>query len=66
MARLNTARLILQATEAADRANFVRQDPAVVKAAKVAHEDVVRASKSTYALARETRSAWRRSETRTH
>lgn len=65
MARLNTALLIMQATEVADRANFVRKDPAVVKAAKVAREDIVRAGRSTYTLAQETRSAWDRSDKRT-
>ena len=39
MARINTAVLIAQAAIVADRANLVRQDPAVVKAAKQALAD---------------------------
>jgi hypothetical protein len=61
MARIDTARLVLQVTEIGDRANFVRHDPAVVKAAKQARADIAQAGHSTYALLRETRAAWERS-----
>lgn len=61
MARIDTALLILQATDVVDRAKFVRQDPAVVKTAKQARADIARAGHSTYALLRETRAAWLRS-----
>ena len=61
MARIDTALLILQATDIVDRARFVRQDPAVAKAAKKACADIAQAGHSTYALVRETRAAWLRS-----
>ncbi len=61
MGRINTALLIAEAVGAADRANLVRQDPAVVKAAKQALADTVQAGRSTTALILETRAAWRRS-----
>lgn len=64
MGRLNTALLIMQATDMADRTDFVRKDPAVVKAAKEACTDIAQAGRSTHALFRETRSAWERSDTR--
>jgi hypothetical protein len=64
MARINTASLIIQATDVADRANFVRKDPAVVKAAKEAQADLTQALRSTHTLLRETRSAWQRSDSR--
>ena len=62
MARLNTADLVAQAVSAAQRANFVRQDPAVVKAAKQALGDIARAGNSTTELLFETRGAWKRSD----
>ena len=36
MARINTSDLIIQATAVADRVNFTRKDPAVIKAWKEA------------------------------
>lgn len=64
MARINTAVLVAQAAVVADRANFVRQDPAVVKAAKQALADVAQAGRSTTTLIQESRSAWQRSDRR--
>ena len=61
MGRINTALLIAEAVGAADRANFVRQDPAVVKAAKQALADVTQAGRSLGELILETRAAWHRS-----
>lgn len=58
MARINTGELITQATDVADRVNFVRKDPAVVKAWKEAGADVHQAIKSTTVAALETKSAW--------
>jgi hypothetical protein len=58
MARFDTTLVILQFV---DRAEFVRQDPAVVKAAKEARADITQAGHSGYALLRETRAAWLRS-----
>jgi len=60
MAHLNTADLVAQAVSAAQRANLVRQDPAVVKAAKQALGDIARAGNSTTKLLFETRDAWQR------
>lgn len=62
MTRLKTAELITTATYVADRANQVRQDPAVIKAAKEAWTDAKQAGRSMTALAQESQSAWRRSE----
>lgn len=60
MARINNAVLIAQVALAADRANFVRQDPAVVKAAKQAFADVGQAGRSVAVLAEEARVSWQR------
>ncbi len=60
MARINTSRLVFQATDVADRANFVRTDPAVVKAWKVASSDLNHAFRSTTLAVLETKSAWGR------
>lgn len=60
MARINTGRLVIQATDIADRANFVRTDPAVVKAWKEASSDLHQAVRSTTVAALETKSAWGR------
>jgi hypothetical protein len=60
MAHLNIADLVAQAVSAAQRANFVRQDPAVVKAAKQALGDIARAGNSTTKMLFETRDAWQR------
>jgi hypothetical protein len=65
MARINTAVLIAQAAVvAADRANFVRQDPAVVKAAKQAWADFAQAGRSASTLLQETHASWQRSHGR--
>lgn len=61
MGRIDTALLVLQATDIGVRANFVRHDPAVVKAAKEARADIAQAGRSTNVLIRETRAVWRRS-----
>lgn len=45
---------------AAHRLNVVRQDPAVVKAAKLAGADIAQAGRSAARLAHEVHSAWRR------
>ena len=63
MARINTLRLAVHAVGVAEgiaRANYVRQDPAVVKAAKVAMTDIAQAGRSAGNLAREIQSAWSR------
>jgi hypothetical protein len=64
MARIDTAVLIAQAAMVADRANFVRQDPAVVKAAKQALADVAQAGRSANTLLQETLASWQRSDRR--
>ena len=50
--------------DVADRANFVRSDEAVQKAARQAMEDTRRAARSGAQLAAEARSAWHRSPRR--
>jgi hypothetical protein len=60
MARLNTALLVVQVTEAARHVDEVRRDPAVNKAADQAWTDIKQASRSISALAAETRAAWAR------
>lgn len=63
MARINTLSLAVQVAGVAEgitRANRVRQDPAVVKAAKVAMIDIAQAARSVGNLAYETRSSWKR------
>lgn len=64
MAHINTALLVAQATDFAGRANEVRQDPAVIKAAQEALVDIAQAGRSATALSRELRSAWQRSARR--
>lgn len=64
MARINTALLIAQAAVNVERANFVRQDPAVVKAAKQALTDGAQAGHSVVVFLQETRSSWQRSDRR--
>ncbi len=61
MARINKAAVLLEATEAARRVHFVSQDPAVIKAAKQAGQDLAQASRSCSALGTEIRSSWKRS-----
>jgi len=60
MARLNTA-VLIQAAIVAERANFVRQDPAVVKAAKQARGDFAQAGHSARDLLHEALGSWQRS-----
>lgn len=62
MARINTVLLIAQVAINVDRANFVRHDPAVVKAAKQALADGAQAGHAVITLVHETRSSWRRSD----
>lgn len=64
MAHVNTAVLVTQAAIVADRANLVRQDPAVVKASKQARADVAQAARSTHMLLQEARASWQRSNQR--
>lgn len=61
MTRINTTKLIVQATDFADRTNFVRKDPAVVKAWKEASSDIRQAARTTTVAVAETRAAWDRS-----
>lgn len=65
MARIDTAKLRAQVWEAALRADEVRRDPAVTKAAKGARTDCVQAYRSVSVLAREATAAWRRSASAT-
>lgn len=63
MARINTLSLAVQVVGVAEgiaRANHVRQDPAVVKAAKVAMADIAQAGRSVGNLANEIQSSWKR------
>jgi hypothetical protein len=61
MARIDTTRLIQEATNLGGRALEVQQDPAVQKAWSQAGHDVASAAKSVTDAVVETRSAWRRS-----
>jgi hypothetical protein len=63
MARINLNDFGVQAGGLANRANQVRTDPAVVKAAQDAWGDVKDASRSCSVLAREASAAWQRSRT---
>jgi hypothetical protein len=63
MSRINVNEFSAQAGGLAYRANQVRTDPAVVKAAKDAWGDVKDAGHSCTVLARETNAAWQRSRT---
>lgn len=60
MARINTSDLVIQATGVADRVNFTRKDPAVIKAWKEASSDLHQAVRSTTVAVLETKSAWER------
>lgn len=64
MAQIKTAALIAQAAVMADRVNFVRQDPAVIKAAKQARADVAQAVRSVHDLLQEGGASWRTSDRR--
>lgn len=61
MSHINTTRLIAEATHLAYRADYVRQDPAVIKAAKTAVRDISQAARSTVDLAQEVSQSWMRS-----
>jgi hypothetical protein len=63
MSRINLNELSAQAGGLAYRANQVRTDPAVVKAAQDAWADVRDASRSCTVLAREAGAAWQRTRT---
>lgn len=63
MSRINLNEFSAQAGGLADRANLVRKDPAVVKAAQDAWADVKDARQSCTVLAREATAAWQRSRT---
>jgi hypothetical protein len=63
MSRINLNEFSSQAGGLAYRANLVRTDPAVVKAAQDAWSDVRDASRSCALLAREANAAWQRSRT---
>jgi hypothetical protein len=63
MSRININEFSAQAGGLAFRANQVRTDPAVIKAAQDAWSDVKVASHSCSVLARETNAAWHRSRT---
>lgn len=62
MARIDKQAVLSEATEAARRVQFVRKDPAVIKAAKQAGQDLVQASVSFSALVAEVKGSWARSE----
>lgn len=64
MASIKTAELIAQVAIVADRANFVRQDPAVVKAAKQARADFAQAGRSANSLLQEALASWQRADRR--
>ena len=61
MSHVNTTRLIAEATHLAYRADYVRQDPAVIKSAKTAVRDISHAARSTADLAQEISQSWIRS-----
>ena len=63
MSRINLNEFSAQAGGLAYRANQVRTDPAVVKAAQDAWRDLKDARESCTVLARETSAAWQRSRT---
>ena len=63
MARININEFSAQAGGLASRANQVRTDPSVVKAAQDAWADVKDARTSCAVLAREANAAWQRSRT---
>lgn len=63
MSRININEFSAQAGGLAFRANQVRTDPAVVKAAQDAWGDVKDASRSCSVLVKETKAAWHRSST---
>ncbi|RYF60606.1 MAG: hypothetical protein EOO27_05200 [Comamonadaceae bacterium] len=60
MTKLNTGLLIIQATANLKRADEVRKEPAVVKAATQFRDDAKAAADSGAALMREAQAAWKR------
>lgn len=60
MAHVNKYKLAAQATDVGLRINEVRQDPAVIKAARQAATDTAQAVRSIGTLAAEVRGSWRR------
>jgi len=60
MTRMNPAALAADALATAHRADLVRCDPAVQKAAVTAYEDVVQAVRSTVEFTLEVRHSWQR------
>lgn len=60
MAALNKAKLIAQVADCVYRADTVRRDPAVRKAAHRFAEDLSQAAKSLVKLGNEARTAWHR------
>lgn len=58
--RMDKAKLVTKAAVNLDRANCVRTDPAVRKAAVQASADLGAAARSTGALAQEVTASWRR------
>lgn len=62
MTRIDTTRLIQEATDLGGRALEVQQDPAVRKAWNQASHDVASAAKSVTDAVVTTRSAWGRSD----
>ena len=60
MAKIDVVNLALQAGVVATRADKVRRDPAVVKAAEESWSDIRRAGRSTRILAEEALASWRR------
>lgn len=64
MARMNTDKIVYQATKTAERLTYVANEEPVRKAAKQALGDVTQAGRSVQVLADEAQSAWRRSDNR--
>jgi hypothetical protein len=60
MSNINTAKLIAEATANLKRADAVRKEPAVIKAAGQFRQDVKIASESGATLLREASAAWKR------
>lgn len=64
MTRINTRKLIDQATDLSDIANVIRKDPAALKACKEAVSDIGQAVRSTKLAVLETKSACGRASDR--
>lgn len=61
MARINKASVVITVATTARRVHVVTEDPAVVKAAKQAGQDLSQALRSTVLLGGEVQAAWARS-----